>query len=106
MRRFDDLLRKRLNVVDLLGEAGVSADYIRTDRAFTSKWAFDDGKTPVATVWRDELDDLDGTPTKHFPDPRTRTDLAGSRKKNAQDLYDLLVRQAGNPVRVILQKKA
>ena len=105
MARFDDLLRSLPNMVDLLAEAGVSPDYLRTDRAFTSRWAFDDGVTPVATVWRDELSDLDGIPFVTYQDPSQRPDVKGTRKKNAEDRFRMLVVRSGSPIRVVLQTK-
>jgi hypothetical protein len=104
MPRFDELLG-RATIAKLLRAAGFDARQIRNHRAFTSKWAWDDGAPAVATVWREELADLDTVPWREYSNPRGRTDLVGPRRTSAIEHFDTLARHAGQAVRVILQRR-
>jgi hypothetical protein len=104
MPRFDDLTA-RPTINRLLLEAGVDPAFIRPHRNFTTRWAWDDGTTAVATVWVDDLADRDTVPWREYPDPAHRTDLVGIRRHNALEHYAMLVRHAGRPVRAILQRR-
>ena len=105
MARFDDILRSGTNVSRLLAQAGVRPDFIKEDRAFRSKWAWDDGVTPVCTVWREDMEDVDGTPRVLIPDPALRTDLKRQRKTSARERHAVVAKYVGQPIRVILQTK-
>lgn len=105
MARFDDLLQRGTSVARLLRVVGMRQDFIRTDRAFASAWAWDDGNSATITVWRDEVHDLDGEPWITIENPAGRVDLVGQRKVRAQHRYDVLVNRNGQPVRAIIQTK-
>ncbi len=105
MARFDDILKSGTNISRLLAASGVRPDYIKEDRAFRSKWAWDDGTTPVCTLWREDMENLDETPRVVIPDPSPRTDLVKQRKTSARERYELAVKYAGQPITVIVQTK-
>lgn len=50
-----------LRVNDLLREAGMRVDFVQDNRAFQSRWAWNDGTTVVATVWLHEMSDVGTT---------------------------------------------
>ncbi|RYG39295.1 MAG: HNH endonuclease [Burkholderiales bacterium] len=102
--RFDELLGRE-TIGSLLARAGVKPAFIQPHRSFTSRWAWDDGTTAVATVWREELANLDTIPWREYSDPRDRKDLVGSRRTSALEHFDLLVRHLEQPIRVILQRR-
>lgn len=107
MTRFDDILRSvsKNTIPKLLAEAGVDETFIRSHRSFTSQWSWDDGRVPVITLWREEMDNLEGAPSKTFADPSSRKDLVGSRRSNALANYKILVERSEQPLRVIVQTR-
>ena len=54
-----------LRVNDLLREAGMRVDFVQDNRAFQSRWAWNDGTTGVATVWLHEILDVGTTLRAH-----------------------------------------
>ena len=105
MSRFDNLLNRGTSVARLLAEAGMEPSKISTDRSFASNWGWDDGETAYATIWIDDIREVDGLVHWHVSDPRMRNDLQGQRKARAQALFDILARRVDKPVRVILQTR-
>jgi hypothetical protein len=102
MNRFRSLMKRGATVAPLLAQAGMDPDYVKPGRSFASNWAWDDGQQAFATIWLHEILDPNGVPKWSITDPRSRTDLEGQRKKRAQEIFDILVRRAGEPVRVVL----
>lgn len=105
MDRFRSLMKRGATVAPLLAQAGMDPSYLRAGRTFASNWAWDDGKQAFATVWLHDILDPDGVPKWSITDPASRTDLEGKRKRRAQEIFDILVRRAGQPVRVVLVEK-
>ena len=60
-----------LRVNDLLREAGMRVDFVQDNRAFQSRWAWNDGTTVVATVWLHEMSDVGTTLRAHRKQNRT-----------------------------------
>lgn len=105
MERFRSLMKRNATVALLLSNAGMDPRYLRAGRSFASNWAWDDGKQAFATVWLHDILDPQGIPKWSISNPASRTDLQGARKKRAQDIFDILVRRAGQAVRVLLVEK-
>ena len=105
MKNFQSLMKRGATVASLLANAGMDPDYIRAGRSFASNWAWDDGKQAFATVWLHDILDPTGIPKWSITNPTFRTDLSGLRMKRAQEIFDILVRRAGQPVRVVLVER-
>lgn len=105
MALFDDLLTQRKTVADWLAEAEIRPDYIRRDRAFSSRWAWDDGDTVVATVWREEIENLHEPVHVEYENPLRRSGLDAHRKARATEQFEILSQAAGRPIRVIIQTR-
>ncbi|MGH8464032.1 MAG: HNH endonuclease [Pseudomonas sp.] len=105
MSWFDSIVERGTSVAGMLTAAGMDPSAINAGRHFASRWGWEDDRQAYATIWEDDIRDFDGTPKWHVSDPRNRSDLVGPRRARAQDLFDILVRHAGEPVRVILQTR-
>jgi hypothetical protein len=105
MAWFDAILKPSASAARVLTDAGMDPASIRSGRHFGSRWGWEDDRHAYATIWLDDIRDIEGVPKWHVSDPSTRTDLVGPRRARAQDLFDILVRHAGEPVRVILQTR-
>lgn len=105
MDRFRSLMKRSATVAHLLAEAGMDPSYLRAGRTFASNWAWDDGQQAFATIWLHDILDPEGVPKWSITNPASRTDLHGTRKTRAQEIFDILVRRAGQPVRVVLVEK-
>jgi hypothetical protein len=97
-------LSRGATINSLLREAGFRDDAIQENRAFRSRWAWDDGRTAVVTIWVNEVLDPRRTPKWSESDPAQRTDLSGTRRKHAEEVYSTLLARDGQPVRVMLQR--
>lgn len=93
------------SVVSFLHRAGMAPQSIQHHRAFASNWGWDDGTSAYVTLWMHDIHDPHGIPKWSQSDPSLRDDLAGQRGSRAAELYSILVRYSGRPVRVILQKR-
>lgn len=105
MDRFRLLMKRATTVASLLAQAGMDPGYLRAGRSFASNWAWDDGEQAFATIWLHDIFDPEGVPKWSITDPRSRADLEGQRKKRAQEIFDILVLRAGQPVRIVLLEK-
>jgi hypothetical protein len=96
---------KRGRVVrDLLLEAGLRPDFVRTNRAFSSQWAWDDGSTVVATVWLHEMTESQGVLTAEYKDPNGDSSLSGQRLTRARDRFKTLSASIGSPLKALVQR--
>jgi len=105
MSRFRPFLKRGATVAPLLVEAGMDPGYVRAGRSFANNWAWDDGHKAFATIWIHEILDPDGFPKWSITSPTQRTDVHGQRKARAQKFFDIVVRRAGQPIRVLLIEK-
>ncbi len=105
MDQFRSLMKRGATVAPLLAQAGMDPAYLKEGRTFASNWAWDDGHQAFATVWLHDILDPGGIPKWSITNPAFRTDLVGQRKSRAQDIFDILVRRNGQPVRVILVER-
>jgi hypothetical protein len=79
-------LRRGATINPILDEAGFPKDGQEENRAFRSRWAWDDGQTAVVTVWLEDVRDPLGTPKWSASDPALRSELTGTRLKHAQEI--------------------
>lgn len=105
MDPFRPLMKHAATVAPLLAKAGMDPSYLRSDRAFASNWAWDDGQQAFATIWLHDILDPQGVAKWSITNPASRTDLQGARRKRAQEIFDILVRRAGQGVRVVLVER-
>lgn len=98
-------LRRGARINPILAEAGFREDAIEENRAFRSRWAWDDGQTAVVTVWLEDVRDPFGTPKWSASDPAQRPELTGTRLQHAQEIYSTLLARDGQSVRVMLQRR-
>ena len=105
MSQFRPFMQRGSAVAPLLAAAGMDPNFLKAGRSFASNWAWDDGQQAFATIWLNEILDPEGVPKWSITNPALRTDLHGMRKTRAQAFFDIVVRRAGEPIRVVLVER-
>jgi len=96
---------KRNNVVDLLRKVGMDVPIENENRHYSSNWAFVEGNKVVLCLWRNDLEERDGTFVQEGKNYRKRAETLIGTKKIYAVKMDRAIRTAAEDnlkIRVIV----